>query len=95
MSSAASAFGWQRRKENDDIKPLVPEGGPSDTIGAARGGVSNLLDPELALVDLFGRLGEWAGGLCPTPPAIGTLVRDANGRLLGDTVVHGKRWQKQ
>ena len=26
MSSAASAFGWQRRKESDDIKPLVPEG---------------------------------------------------------------------
>src|SRR6266511_1485821 len=23
-SSAASAFGWQRRKESDDIKPLVP-----------------------------------------------------------------------
>src|SRR5262249_41585350 len=26
MSSAASAFGWQRRKESDDIKPLGPEG---------------------------------------------------------------------
>jgi hypothetical protein len=25
-SSAASAFGWQRRKESDDIKPLVPSG---------------------------------------------------------------------
>jgi hypothetical protein len=29
-SSAASAFGWQRRKESDDIKPLVPKSGPSN-----------------------------------------------------------------
>jgi hypothetical protein len=27
-SSAASAFGWQRRNESDDIKPLIPKGGP-------------------------------------------------------------------
>ena len=37
----------------------------------------------------------WSGGLCSTPPATGTLVRDTNGRLLGIQWCTGSVWQKQ
>jgi hypothetical protein len=37
----------------------------------------------------------WSGGLCPNPPATGTLVRDPNGRLLGIQWCTGSVWQKQ
>jgi hypothetical protein len=43
MTMSTSAFGWQRRKESDDIKPLVPEGWSfrHDRLGSAQGDVLN------------------------------------------------------